>query len=194
MTDKIAKNETTGKLVTAHARHLHISPRKIRLVTNLVKGMYVSDALAQLAHTNKKAAGMVVKVLDSAIANAKQNFSLEAENLFIKSITADMGQVMKRYFPRARGSAFVIRRKTSHVNVVLAEKKRGKSAASRLAFLKKATKPAEQASAENIDQKEATNQRQEKQPAKKQAFKAEDQVKQNKVQNKRRLFNRKGGE
>ncbi len=110
------------KTVTAHARNLHIAPRKVRLVTNLVNGMQVGNAITQLQFTNKKASPMVVKVIKSAIANAEHNFSLKADDLFIKTITCDMGAVMKRYFPRARGSAFVIRRKTSHINVTLEER------------------------------------------------------------------------
>lgn len=110
------------QLVKAHARSLRISPRKMRLVTNLVKNMRLSDAMTQLQFTNKKAAGMLQKLLQSAAANAENNFSLNRDGLFIKEITCDMGPVLKRSFPRARGSAFMIRRKMSHVNVVLEER------------------------------------------------------------------------
>jgi large subunit ribosomal protein L22 len=113
--------QNNSKLVVAHARNLHIAPRKMRLLTNLVNGMQVDQAITQLQFANKKAAPMVIKLVKSAIANAENNFSLKGENLVIKSITCDMGPVMKRYFPRARGSAFVIRRKTSHVHIVLEE-------------------------------------------------------------------------
>jgi len=121
MADSTVKPNTV-KLVTAHARNLHIAPRKMRLVTNLVKGMQVSNAITQLAFVNKKAAPMVEKLLKSAVANAEHNFSLKGDDLVIKTITCDMGPTMKRYFPRARGSAFVIQRKTSHVHVVLEER------------------------------------------------------------------------
>ncbi|MCC7356617.1 MAG: 50S ribosomal protein L22 [Candidatus Doudnabacteria bacterium] len=117
-----AEKATALKTVTAYARNLHIAPRKVRLVTNLVNGMPVATAITQLQFTNKKAAPMVVKAIKSAIANAEHNFSMKADDLFIKTITCDMGAVMKRYFPRARGSAFVIRRKTSHINVTLEER------------------------------------------------------------------------
>jgi large subunit ribosomal protein L22 len=110
------------QLVRAHARSLRISPRKMRLVTNLIKDMRVNDALTQLQFTNKKAAQMVTKLLQSAAANAENNFSLNRDGLFIKEITCDMGPVMKRSVPRARGSAFMIKRKLSHVNVVLEER------------------------------------------------------------------------
>ncbi len=114
--------ETPKQLVRAHARNLRISPRKLRLVTNMVKNMRVGDALVQLQFTNKKGAPMIAKLLQSAVANAEHNFSLNRDGLIIKSITCDMGPVLQRAFPRARGSAFVIRRKMSHVNVILEEK------------------------------------------------------------------------
>ena len=126
----------------AHARNLRIAPRKMRLVTNLVKNMRVNDALVQLQFTNKKAAGMVVKLLQSALANAENNFSLSREGMFIKTITCDMGPVLQRAFPRARGSAFVIRRKMSHVNVLLEEREyKAKKSAPKLPKVKKADKP-----------------------------------------------------
>lgn len=119
---KSAVAEAQKPLVKAHARSLRLAPRKMRLVTNLVKNMRVADALTQLQFTNKKGAKMLTKLLISAAANAENNFSLNRDNLFIKSITCDMGQVLQRSFPRARGSAFVIRRKLSHVNVILEER------------------------------------------------------------------------
>ena len=110
------------QLVRAHARSLRISPRKMRLVTNLVKNMRLSEAMTQLTFTNKKAAKMLQKLLKSAAANAEHNFSMNRDSLFIKELTCDMGPVLQRSFPRARGSAFMIRRKMSHVNVILEER------------------------------------------------------------------------
>ncbi len=110
------------QLVRAHARSLRLAPRKMRLVTNLVKGMRLSEAMTQLTFTNKKGAKMLQKLLQSAAANAEHNFSMNRDNLFIKELTCDMGPVLQRSFPRARGSAFMIRRKMSHVNVVLEER------------------------------------------------------------------------
>lgn len=130
----------TKPLVKAFARNLRISPRKLRLVTNLVKNMNAGDALVQLQFTNKKGAPMVAKLLQSAIANAENNFSLNRDGLYIKSITCDMGQVLQRAFPRARGSAFVIRRKMAHVNLVLEEKEVKKKSA-KVPKVKKAQKP-----------------------------------------------------
>jgi large subunit ribosomal protein L22 len=188
-----SKTESTAKQVKASARYLHVAPRKMRLVTNLVKNMPAVDALVQLQHTNKKAAPMVAKLLGSAIANAKHNFSIDPETLVVKSITTDQGPVMKRYFPRARGSAFVIRRKMCHVNIVLEEKKSGKAKASRRNLLAKMTEAKEE-TVENVDQKVATETKAPKSLGKKsQVGKTEEQVKRNKVQQKRRLFNRKAG-
>jgi large subunit ribosomal protein L22 len=116
------KPQKPNILVRASARNLRIAPRKMRLVTNLVRNMRVADAMTQLQFTNKKGAKMLQKLLQSAVANAEHNFSLNREGLFVKSITCDMGPVMQRSFPRARGSAFIIRRKLAHVNLVLEER------------------------------------------------------------------------
>ena len=183
----------SAKLVTASANDLHIAPRKMRLVTNLVKGMNAADAIIQLQHTEKKASGMLIKLIQSAIANAKNNFSLEPDHLYIKALTCDMGKVMKRYFPRARGSAFVIRRKMSHVDIILEERKKAKASKTRLGFLTR-QKPEELSANANVDQQEAVAKKEKEETKKPRLFKTDEQVKMNKVQNKRRLFNRKSGE
>ncbi len=188
-----ASGGESPKLVMASANDLHISPRKMRLVTNLVKGMNAMDAIVQLQHAEKKASPILIKLIQSAVANAKNNFSLDTDHLFIKSLTADMGKVMKRYFPRARGSAFVIRRKMCHVNIVLEEKKHSKAGKFKAGFLNKPK--ADEIKGENVDQQDAVNQRPVKDTGKKsQIFKSDEQQKMNKVANKRRLFNRKTGE
>jgi len=177
-------------IVTAYARNLHVAPRKMRLVTNLVKNMYALDALVQLQHANKKAAPMVVKLIKSAIANAEHNFSLKPETLYIKSITTDMSNVLKRYFPRARGSAFIIRRKLCHVNLQLEDRSKGKARAGKASLFRKDTAD----TVPSVDQKDATNERMTDEPTKKtQISKTSEQRKMNTVANKRRLFNRKTG-
>ncbi len=118
----VATAPVAKQLVRAHARSLRIAPRKMRLVTNLVKDMRLSEAMTQLSFTNKKGAKMLQKLLQSAAANAENNFSMNRDTLFIKELTCDMGPVLQRSFPRARGSAFMIRRKMSHVNVILEER------------------------------------------------------------------------
>jgi large subunit ribosomal protein L22 len=148
--DKAAK-PVAKQLVKAHARSLRIAPRKMRLVTNLVKDMRLNDAVTQLQFTNKKGAKMLQKLLQSAAANAENNFSLNRDGLFIKTITCDMGPVLQRSFPRARGSAFMIRRKMSHVNVVL-EERPIKAKKKKTAVVPKAVKPEpKEVKAENLD-------------------------------------------
>lgn len=182
----------SSKLVKAHARHLRIAPRKIRLVTDLVKGMNVGQALVQLEHTPKKGALMVARLIKSAVANAKNNFSLDPDYLFIQSIAADMGKSMKRYFPRARGSAFVIRRKMSHVNIILEERKKGKAVKSRVSLFRK--KDEEQQPTQSIDRIEASGKQEIKEPKHQFTVKTDEQRKMGKIQQKRRLFDRRGGE
>ena len=138
MAEKQLPKENT-KLVTASAKGLHISPRKMRLVTNMVKGMRAVDAMNQLRFMNKKGAPYMSRLIASAVANAENNFSLTPETLFIKSVTCNMGQTMKRFFPRARGSAFIVRRKLCAVNLVL-EERPGAAKKSRFAMLKRAKK------------------------------------------------------
>src|SRR3989344_8223632 len=107
------------KEVKAFARGIHMSPRKVRLVVDVVKGMTVEDALTNLAFMSKKAALPVKKLVDSAVANAQHNFQIASDRLFVKSLTVDGGQVMERFKPRAQGRAFPIRRRTSHINLIL---------------------------------------------------------------------------
>ncbi len=97
------------------------SPRKVRLLADLVRGKRVSQALQTLSFTNKRAADPVVKLINSAVANAKQQ-GADVEKLFIKSIAVDKGIVLKRFMPRARGSAAQILKRSSHVAVELGSK------------------------------------------------------------------------
>lgn len=184
------KQPNTPKLITASARYLRVSPRKMRLLTNLVKGMYVEQAIVQLQHSAQKGAEFLARAIKSAAANAVNNFALKPEDLYVKAVTCDMGPVMNRYFPRARGSAFVIRRKMSHVNVTLEERKRSGKSKSRLELFKR-KQETEEASQ---DKKDAGEIKPAKTRAHQHSVKSEEQVKMNKVQNKRRMFNRKSGE
>lgn len=112
--------------IKAKARYIHTSPKKIRLVLDLVRGMDVEAALRQLQFTNKKACGPISKLLNSAIANATNNFNLDKSNLFIKEIRGDDGPTLKRWRPRAFGRATPIRKRTTHISIILAEKKPSK--------------------------------------------------------------------
>jgi large subunit ribosomal protein L22 len=108
--------------VTARARYVRVSPRKARLVTDLVKGKKVEEALNILAFTKKAFAKTLTKVINSAVANAQQNKQMDVDILMVKRISVDGGPTLKRYIPRAMGRATMVRKRTSHVTVVLDEK------------------------------------------------------------------------
>jgi len=106
--------------VKAELNYLRIAPRKARLIVDAVRGKRVKDAQATLRFTLKKASEPVLKLINSAVANATQQYQLEAEDLYIKKITVDEGPTLKRWRARSRGQAFPIHKKSSHVTVVLA--------------------------------------------------------------------------
>jgi large subunit ribosomal protein L22 len=118
------KTPIKPKEVRAYARYIHVSPQKLRLVSMLVKKTPVDTALEQLKFSSRSASFPLIKAINSAIANAIHNYEMKQENLFIKSITIDPGPMFKRYQPRAQGRAFMVRKRTSHINVVLEEKER----------------------------------------------------------------------
>ncbi len=105
----------------AQAKYIRQSPTKVRRVLDLVRGLPVDEAQAVLQFTNRKAATTVKKVLDSAVANAEHNFALDADELFIAEAYADEGPTLKRWRPRARGRAAQIRKRTSHITIVVAD-------------------------------------------------------------------------
>lgn len=107
--------------VKASLKYIRISPRKIRLIAGLIKKMTTQEALAQLNFLPGKSAKPIGKLLKSAIANAKHNFKINPENLFISNIKVDQGPSLKRWMPRARGSASPILKRSSHVTLVLKE-------------------------------------------------------------------------
>ncbi len=107
--------------VKARAKFIRTSPRKARMVTDLVRGRGVGEALNILAFTKRAPAKIISKLLKSAIANADQMKNIDVDTLFIKQISVDQGPTMKRYRPRAMGRATMIRRRMSHITVVLEE-------------------------------------------------------------------------
>jgi len=109
--------------ITAKAKNLRMSSRKVRLVVDVVRGSQVDKALNQLKFTNKLAVGPVAKLINSAIANAEHNFNLDRNNLFVKTITVDEGMTLDRWMPKAHGRATAIRKRGCHINLVLAEVK-----------------------------------------------------------------------
>ncbi len=113
-------------MITASLKNYRISPRKVRLVADMIRGKSAADAKLILTHAVKKAKSPLADLLDSAIANASHNHQISAETLFVKEIRVDQGFVLKRSQPMARGSAFPIKKRTSHVSIVLAQKEEKK--------------------------------------------------------------------
>jgi len=111
--------------IKASLKNLRMAPRKVRLTANLVKGMSVPRAKSQLAFLVRKPAPLILKLVNSAVANAKHNFSIEENNLFIESIMVEAGATLKRWMPRAMGRASAIRKRTCSINLVLGEIKPG---------------------------------------------------------------------
>lgn len=106
-------------LSTAKLNYLRIAPRKVRLVADLIRGKKVEDAQVVLNFTIKKATLPLLKLLKQAVANAKNSFQIDSSNLYISKIVVDEGPKLKRWRPRARGRAFKIQKKTSHIILTL---------------------------------------------------------------------------
>lgn len=107
-------------MITATLKNYRISPRKVRIVADMVRGKKAEVAKVILANAAKKAKHPISDLLDSAIANAKHDFKIEASDLVVKEIRVDQGYVLKRFMPVSRGSAHPIKKRTSHVRLVLA--------------------------------------------------------------------------
>ena len=103
-------------------KNIRIAPRKMRLVVDHVRGKGVQEALDILQFNRKVAAKDVSKLLKSAVANASQKAGVRPDSLYVKSIMVGPGTIIKRFTPRARGSASAIQKKTSHITVVLDER------------------------------------------------------------------------
>ncbi len=131
--------------ITAKLRYLKISPRKVRLVADLIRKKNIEQAQALLSFTTKKAAKPVLKLLKSAAANAKNNFQLDELNLYISKIFVDEGPKMKRWKSRARGRVDQILKRSSHITIVLDEVKptkgKKKKAAKPIKYTKKQVVP-----------------------------------------------------
>ncbi|MFZ5641743.1 MAG: 50S ribosomal protein L22 [Bacillota bacterium] len=109
----------------AVAKYIRISPRKVRQVVDLIRGKKIGEAIAILKFTPKRAADAVEKVVKSAVANAEHNLEMDRDALYIAEVYVDQGPTLKRFKPRAMGRADLIRKRTSHITVVVAEKKEG---------------------------------------------------------------------
>lgn len=106
----------------AIARHVRISPRKVQIVCDLIRGKSVDQARAILQFSPKAGADVVLKVLNSAAANAENNFDMDPEKLYVSETFANPGPIMKRMQPRAQGRAYRINKRTAHVTVVVKER------------------------------------------------------------------------
>ena len=108
--------------VKAAAKNVRLTPRKVRLVLDLVRGKDVKEALAILKFTPRNTAPVVSKLIKSAVANATNNHQMNEEKLYVKTIYADEARVLKRWMPRAKGSASQILKRSSHITVVVDER------------------------------------------------------------------------
>lgn len=109
----------------AVSKFVRVSPRKARLVVDLIRGKSVTEALGILKFTPQKAAVPISKTLVSAVANAEHNYDMNQDVLYVSEVYVDQGPTLKRYRPRAQGRADLMRRRTSHITVVVTEKKEG---------------------------------------------------------------------
>ena len=120
-------SKPTRKTNRANRVHLHrarISPRKVRMVADLIRGKYVEEALSILQFTPKKAAPMLAKMIESGIANITESSELDwdIDRLVVDTVFVDEGPTMRRFLPRAQGRATRLNKRTSHITVVLQEK------------------------------------------------------------------------
>ncbi|MGZ3654716.1 MAG: 50S ribosomal protein L22 [Bdellovibrionota bacterium] len=107
----------------AIARHIRITPRKVRLVSDLVRGKSINEALTILKFSSRKRTAKTIStLLESAVANAEQQGRIDVDNLFVKTLLVDQGPTLKRYASRAKGQGMRILKKTSHISVVLEER------------------------------------------------------------------------
>lgn len=106
----------------AIVRNVRMTPRKMKLICDLIRGKDANEAMAIIQNTPKAASEVMAKLLKSAMANAENNFNMDGGDLYVKEVHVAPGPVMKRVMPRAQGRAFRILKRTSHVTVVVAEK------------------------------------------------------------------------
>lgn len=109
----------------AVAKHIRISPRKARQVIDLIRGKDIKEAFTILKFMPNKGAFLIEKVLKSAVANAEHNYDMDLDSLVVGKAYVDQGATLKRFRPRAMGKADSIRKRTSHITVIVTEKKEG---------------------------------------------------------------------
>ncbi len=118
-----ARRENADKRPHAVARYIRISSRKVKVVIDLIRGKSVAEAQAILMYTPKAASEPVIKLLNSAVANAENNLDMSRDNLYVAEVYANQGPTLKRYRPRAQGRATRIRKRTSHITIILDQAK-----------------------------------------------------------------------
>ncbi|MDP4118382.1 MAG: 50S ribosomal protein L22 [Bacillota bacterium] len=106
----------------AICRYVRISPRKVKIVVDLIRNKPVGVAMGILKNTPKAASEVLIKLLNSAVANAENNHSMNVDKLYVSEVFANPGPILKRIMPRAQGRAFRINKRTSHITLVLKEK------------------------------------------------------------------------
>ena len=110
------------KIARAEHKYARISPRKVEIVCNMIRGKNANLALALMENTPKAGCELMVKVLKSAMANAENNFNMDIEKLYVSQVFATPGPILKRVMPRAQGRAYRINKRTSHVTLAVTEK------------------------------------------------------------------------
>lgn len=174
-----------------------MAPRKVRLMATVIKGLSVNDAQAQLSTNPKRASEPVLKLLQSAIANAVNNAKMDASKLIVKEIRVDGGPMLKRWLPRAQGRATPIQKKSSHITIVLEESDKVK--APRFTMAKKVEKVSK-SKAETIKKVAAKTEKAEKKADEKEVKEAKPKAKSEKAEKttkvategtKRKMFQRK---
>ena len=106
----------------AHLRYARISPRKVKIVVDLIRGKDIAAATAILVNTPNAASELVLKLLKSAVSNAEANHNMDVSKLYVSQVFACPGPILKRIMPRAQGRAFRINKRTSHITIAVAEK------------------------------------------------------------------------
>ena len=106
----------------AHLKYARISPRKVKIVCDLIRGKDTTTAKAILMQTPKAASELMIKLLNSAVANAENNHDMDPDNLYVSETFANPGPILKRIRPVSRGRAYRINKRTSHITIVVAEK------------------------------------------------------------------------
>lgn len=114
-----ARKQNADKRPRATAKYIRISPRKVQVVIDLIRGKKVDEALAILAYTPKSASPVVEKLLESAIANAENNLQMDRGSLYVAEVYANQGPTLKRYWARSHGRADMILKRSSHITIVL---------------------------------------------------------------------------